>query len=357
MQAIGKLLATFNKSANKPKKPKNIEDNVLSNLEFCMEYIERVPFEQDLYRTSGDSSEIQYLEKLVSDGGALIESAFDNINSVHSITNAIKRVLHSHAPVIPSSTYEDCMGSTANYHALVASLPSRKRLFLARFCAHITHIIVETINSEHSSDGKMDVKPVDVLSSDAYRSYFNDMSSCVGSLIFRPEDGSTSSLDHAAATLELKQRTERFTYFLRHYTQLLSKEAKQVEQERMLNLLPSVSLNHPHVQTILPQLSPLRVTGPSAVEDATSASATADVNETHAAIVGETSVLQTSTMVPIQDRSIKISFPSPDDSPSEDELRQFFSMYGSITQVPSPDLWVNHCLTVLCRLASNQSSL
>jgi hypothetical protein len=242
-----------------------------------------------LYKEPGFPDEINQIEDLIL-SGKIAETFLANVGSTHSIAMAIVNVLSSHDPIIPQHLYDHFMSPLANIDTLIDDLVSKNPLF-DTVMGHLRH----------------------VLSSKTAHVTAIDLATNVGIHMLRAveEDAGFDS-----QTFESQARIKTFERIILRYI-AGKEEAERFFASANTANRRSVSLNVPTAVSELP----------APASEHASASAPASGMPP--------SPLKSET---IQERSVKIVFTEGTTKPSQDELRQRLSKYGSVSNVSPPAL-------------------
>jgi len=363
MKAFGKILKSFSAAKRDKSNMPYLSDLLMENLSVCMEYLESQPYDQGLYRVSGNHEEVQDLEQYISNSTVRMsvnDAMLEHAANVHCIANAVKRVLQNHAPIIHAGSYEkatDVGGGAATSGGgielkfLTEGLSAKEMRFLVALGSHLEYLVHTSIMCQGDVNQSLNMQ--------ANSAAYYNLSVCIGTMVFRPHAASLADLTHAQATAESKQRVGHFSQFLQELSTVMADEYRSVQAERGSKGLYS-TVNGANTSTNTPNHSMHSGTGGSMHHHHHSHSAKAKAGAGGGSNSSKPSYMtghhfddqnqnqnqrgnadlddgsgDGDSDVPIVDRSVKLVFPTPVDYqlPYEEDIIELFAEFGQISQV------------------------
>lgn len=240
-----------------------LNDVTINGIKLAIKELDDNPYEKGLYFLDGDKIETN----IIKDGimrGNISSDTLISIDSPHSITSAIKKVLSVHVPLLSpdADTYNQFMSPEADLKSLLKRLSGRNKSFLEGLFNHFRRV---------ASSGR------------GSGTNLQNLSAQFASILLRmpesnPED-EIDDLNNSDPHVKVQQKV--VCYIVSHWDDLLAETAKDsktgTEAGRQTSLLPEKERD-----------ADLQVMDDSTVEE----------------------------------RSVKITFPKKKAPPSEDDLRQ-----------------------------------
>lgn len=283
--------------------------NVVTGLKRVFKHLETQSLlPQKLYKEPGFVEEISEAERLINTG-KISEKYLRELRSTHSIANSVVNVLSTHDPVIPKDLYDHFMSPMANLDELIDDLIKKEPLFDV-VMQHLRYIVQN--------------KSVNVSA--------GEIAAAVGIYILRASDDDSGIDSHS---FEIQARVKTFEKILLSY--IRSKEDAEAffatantpnrrSQSLNMPLVPAAGSNKTNTDSSdgiesskrpnfkVPAQVPSFPTAPSPGKQSPPPFTPVDSGT-------------------IMQRSVKVTFEDPDALPTQDDLTDQLSRYGTVNNV------------------------